>query len=68
MNSVIDIVEGGETGMPGIVFTNAAARKVQELILEERNFELKLRVYISSMGSRLTRNRPKTISRSITMV
>ena len=36
--------------MPGIVFTNAAARKVQELILEEHNPELKLRVYISGGG------------------
>ena len=35
---------------PGIVFTNAAARKVQELILEERNPDLKLRVYISGGG------------------
>jgi iron-sulfur cluster insertion protein len=39
-----------ETGMPGIDFTDAAARKVQELILEERNPELKLRVYISGGG------------------
>ena len=36
--------------MPGLLFTNAAARKVQELILEERNPELKLRVYISGGG------------------
>lgn len=35
---------------PGIIFTDAAARKVQELILEERNPELKLRVYISGGG------------------
>ena len=33
-----------------IDFTDAAARKVQELILEERNPELKLRVYISGGG------------------
>ena len=39
-----------EPGLPGIVFTDAAARKVQELILEERNPELKLRVYISGGG------------------
>ena len=39
-----------DTGMPGIDFTDAAARKVQELILEERNPELKLRVYISGGG------------------
>ena len=36
--------------MPGIVLTNAAARKVQELILEEHNPDLKLRVYISGGG------------------
>ena len=35
---------------PGIVFTDAAARKVLELILEEHNPELKLRVYISGGG------------------
>ena len=34
----------------GIEFTDAAARKVLELILEERNPELKLRVYISGGG------------------
>jgi iron-sulfur cluster insertion protein len=34
----------------GVVLTDAAARKVQELILEERNPELKLRVYISGGG------------------
>jgi iron-sulfur cluster insertion protein len=39
-----------DSGMPGIVFTDAAARKVQELILEERNPDLKLRVYISGGG------------------
>jgi iron-sulfur cluster insertion protein len=39
-----------EPGLPGIVFTDAAARKVQELILEERNPDLKLRVYISGGG------------------
>ena len=31
-------------------FTDAAARKVRELILEEENPELKLRVYISGGG------------------
>jgi iron-sulfur cluster insertion protein len=39
-----------ESGPPGIAFTDAAARKVQELILEERNPDLKLRVYISGGG------------------
>jgi iron-sulfur cluster insertion protein len=33
-----------------IVFTNAAANKALELILEESNPELKLRVYISGGG------------------
>lgn len=33
-----------------LVLTSAAARKVQELILEEKNPELKLRVYISGGG------------------
>lgn len=34
----------------GVEFTDAAARKVQELILEEGNPQLKLRVYISGGG------------------
>lgn len=34
----------------GVAFTDAAARKVQELILEEGNPELMLRVYISGGG------------------
>jgi iron-sulfur cluster insertion protein len=34
----------------GIVLTDAAARKVQELIREENNADLKLRVYISGGG------------------
>ena len=46
----MNTTEAPEQGLPGIVFTNAAARKVQELILEERNPELKLRVYISGGG------------------
>jgi len=33
-----------------ITFTQAAARKVMELIMEEHNPELKLRVYISGGG------------------
>jgi iron-sulfur cluster insertion protein len=50
MNTLIDIKTNSDNAMPGLVFTNAAARKVQELILEERNPELKLRVYISGGG------------------
>jgi iron-sulfur cluster insertion protein len=43
------------TPLPGgnlaaVGFTDAAARKVQQLILEEGNPELKLRVYISGGG------------------
>ena len=43
-------IQTPDTGMPGIVFTDAAARKVQELVLEEGNPGLKLRVYISGGG------------------
>ncbi|MEE4216306.1 MAG: iron-sulfur cluster insertion protein ErpA [Xanthomonadales bacterium] len=43
-------IQTPDSGMPGIVFTNAAARKVQELVLEEGNPGLKLRVYISGGG------------------
>ena len=50
MDKLIDITMSAETGMPGMIFTNAAARKVQELIMEERNPDLKLRVYISGGG------------------
>lgn len=50
MDTLIDITGNTDNAMPGIVFTDAAARKVQELILEERNPELKLRVYISGGG------------------
>jgi iron-sulfur cluster insertion protein len=50
MQSIMNTTTDGESVMPGIVLTDAAARKVQELILEERNPELKLRVYISGGG------------------
>jgi len=50
MEQVIDIQTPTGGAMPGIVFTDAAARKVQELILEERNPGLNLRVYISGGG------------------
>jgi iron-sulfur cluster insertion protein len=49
MEEHIDI-QPAESAMPGIVFTDAAARKVQELVLEEGNPGLKLRVYISGGG------------------
>jgi len=50
MEHTIDTHTETVNAMPGIVFTDAAARKVQELILEERNPELNLRVYISGGG------------------
>jgi iron-sulfur cluster insertion protein len=50
MESMINIDPGPEQGMPGLVLTDAAARKVQQLILEEHNPQLKLRVYISGGG------------------
>ncbi|MDX1380669.1 MAG: iron-sulfur cluster insertion protein ErpA, partial [Xanthomonadales bacterium] len=40
----------GSAAPPAIRFSDAAARKVQELILDEGNPELKLRVYISGGG------------------
>jgi len=43
-------MQSPDNGIPGIVFTDAAARKVQELVLEEGNPGLKLRVYISGGG------------------
>ena len=39
-----------EIPQDAIKFTDAAARKVMELIMEEHNPELKLRVYISGGG------------------
>ena len=50
MDTMTDIINDSQNGIPGIIFTDAAARKVQQLILEERNPELKLRVYISGGG------------------
>ena len=50
MKTTTDIEAIEDTAMPGIVFTSAAARKVQELIMEEANPNLKLRVYISGGG------------------
>ena len=49
MEQTLNIPES-EAPPPGIVFTSAAARKVQELVLEEGNPALKLRVYISGGG------------------
>jgi iron-sulfur cluster insertion protein len=50
MDTAIDIGTTEPSAIPGIVFTDAAARKVQELIFEEGNPELKLRVYINGGG------------------
>ena len=41
---------GAETFSPSIVFTDSAANKVSELIKEEANDSLKLRVFISGGG------------------
>ena len=43
-------VIGSNTAPPPIVFTDAAATKVSELIKEEKNPELMLRVFISGGG------------------
>ena len=50
MESTSNMTPTPEQQPPGVVLTDAAARKVQQLILEERNPELKLRVYISGGG------------------
>jgi len=50
MEGTHDIVESGAAPLPGLAFTDAAARKVQQLILEEGNPSLMLRVYISGGG------------------
>lgn len=50
MENTIEIQSTGSGPIPGITLTDAAARKVQQLILEEHNPELKLRVYISGGG------------------
>jgi iron-sulfur cluster insertion protein len=43
-------VIGGTTAPPPLVFTDAAANKVSELIQDEDNPNLKLRVFISGGG------------------
>ena len=50
MEQMNEIQANPADGMSGIVFTDAAARKVQELVLGEGNPDLKLRVYISGGG------------------
>lgn len=50
MEQTNEIQANPAASMPGIVFTDAAARKVQELVLGEGNPDLKLRVYISGGG------------------
>jgi iron-sulfur cluster insertion protein len=49
METIVAIPDYRQAGAP-LVFTEAAARKVHELIQEEGNPELKLRVYISGGG------------------
>ena len=50
METMIELPTVKDSAIPGLVFTDADARKVQELILEEQNPALKLRVYISGGG------------------
>lgn len=47
---IVESMEHTPTMPTGITLTDAAARKVQELVLGEGNPELKLRVYISGGG------------------
>ncbi len=49
MNTLLSIPDYRNSGAP-LLFTDAAARKVQELIAEEGNLALKLRVYITGGG------------------
>jgi len=49
MQSETSVVNSA-TPPPAVVFTDAAAHKVGELIKEEQNDELKLRVFISGGG------------------
>ena len=50
METSTDLNMSAPEPVPGIIFTDAAARKVQQLVLEEGNPGLKLRVYISGAG------------------
>ena len=50
MNSATDITPDYRTGEAPLEFTAAAAHKVRQLIEEEGNPELKLRVYINGGG------------------
>ena len=50
MNQIDINTVGAETFSPSIVFTDSAANKVSELIKEEANDSLKLRVFISGGG------------------
>jgi iron-sulfur cluster insertion protein len=50
MNTAQPTAPDYRSGVTPLVFTEAAARKVHQLILEEGNPALKLRVYISGGG------------------
>ena len=50
MESTLDTSTAAGAAPIGITLTDAAARKVQELVLGEGNPDLKLRVYISGGG------------------
>jgi iron-sulfur cluster insertion protein len=47
---IVEVMEQVQEMPAGITLTDAAARKVQELVLGEGNPDLKLRVYISGGG------------------
>lgn len=65
------VAENIPTDMPApLIFTDSAAAKVAELVAEEGNPDLKLRVFVqgggalvSSMASRLTRSSTRTTRR-----
>ena len=51
MSAVLDTQSTDLGGMPApLVFTDSAAEKVRELVLEEGNPELKLRVFVQGGG------------------
>lgn len=50
MNTVMDTTPDYRSGDAPLTFTSAAAHKVRELIDEEGNADLKLRVYINGGG------------------
>ncbi|NKB47322.1 MAG: iron-sulfur cluster insertion protein ErpA [Legionellales bacterium] len=49
-NAAEDVASSSRPPSSGIVFTDSAARKVYQLITEENNFDLMLRVFITGGG------------------